>query len=118
MSLISRALFSAARDREEHEMTEHLQVWRARVADADVEPLLAVRPMAIAEAQRLCPELLRADLVRLGDGAWLDVLTWSCADGAERLMERAEEFDALHVMHALLEDAEEVGRGEIMAAAR
>ena len=27
----------------------------------DVEPLLAVRPAAIAEAQRLCPELLRAD---------------------------------------------------------
>ena len=33
-------------------------------------------------------------------------------------MARAEEFDALHAMHALLEDAEQVGRGEIMAAAR
>ena len=84
----------------------------------DVERLLAVRPAAIAEAQRLCPELLRADLVRLGDGTWLDVLTWSCADGEERLMARAEEFDALHAMHELLEDAEQVGRGEIMAAPR
>ena len=99
-------------------MTEYLQVWRARVADADVERLLTVRPAAIAEAQRLCPELLRADLVQLGDGTWLDVLTWSRADGAERLMAHAEEFDALHAMHALLEDADEVGRGEIMAAAR
>jgi hypothetical protein len=99
-------------------MTEYLQVWRANVADADVERLLAVRPPAIAEAQRLCPELLRADLVRLGDGAWLDVLTWSCADGEERLMARAEEFDAVRAMHELLEDAEQVGRGEIMAAAR
>lgn len=97
--------------------TEYLQVWRARVADADVDRLLAVRPAAIAEAQRLCPELLRADLVRLGDGTWLDVLTWSVADGEERLLARAEEFDALHAMHALLEDAEQVGRGEIVAAA-
>jgi hypothetical protein len=39
-----------------------------------VERLLEVRPAAIAEAQRLCPELLRADLVRLEDGTWLDVL--------------------------------------------
>jgi hypothetical protein len=99
-------------------MTEYLQVWRAKVDDADVERLLAVRPVAIAEAQRLCPALLRADLVRLGDGTWLDVLTWSCADGEERLMARAEEFGALHAMHELLVDAEQVGRGEIMAAAR
>ena len=87
-------------------MTEYLQVWRAKVADDAADRLLAVRPAAIAEAQRLCPELLRADLVRLGDGTWLDVLTWSCADGEERLMGRAEEFDALHSMHELLEDAE------------
>ena len=99
-------------------MTEFLHVWRAKVDDEDVERLLAVRPAAIAEAQRLCPELLRADLVRLGDGTWLDILTWSCADGEERLMARAEEFDALHAMHELLEEAEQVGRGEIVATAR
>ena len=57
-------------------MAEFVQVWRAKVADADVAPLLTVRPAAIAEAKRLCPELLRADLVRVGDGKWLDVLTW------------------------------------------
>jgi hypothetical protein len=99
-------------------MTEYLQVWRAKVPEANIERLLAVRPAAIAEAQRLCPELLRADLVRLADGTWLDVLAWTCADGEERLMAHADEFEALHAMHALLEGAERVGRGEIMAAAR
>jgi hypothetical protein len=99
-------------------MTEYLQVWRAKVADDAVDRLLAVRPEAIAEAQRLCPRLLRADLVRLGDGTWLDVLTWSCADGEERLMARAEEFEALHSMHELLGDAEAIGRGEIVPASR
>lgn len=94
-------------------MNEYLQVWRAKVAAGDEEQLLAVRPAAIAEAKRLCPELLRADLVKLGGGAWLDVLTWSVPDGEERLMARAEEFQELHAMHNLLEDAEQVARGEI-----
>lgn len=98
-------------------MGEYVQVWRAKVADEQVERLLAVRPAAIAEAKRLCPDLLRADLVRLGDGTWLDVLTWRVADGEERLMAKAGEFDALHTMHGLLEDAEQVGRGEVVTSA-
>jgi hypothetical protein len=98
-------------------MKEYLQVWRAKVAAGDEEQLLAVRPAAIAEAKRLCPELLRADLVSLGDGSWLDVLTWSVPDGEERLMARAEEFRELHAMHDLLEDAEQIGRGEVALSA-
>jgi hypothetical protein len=98
-------------------MTEYLQVWRANVADGRVERLLELRPAAIAEAQRLCPELLAADLVRLDDGSWLDVLRWSCPDGEERLMQHADQFDAVQKMHELLEDAVQVGRGEIVATA-
>ena len=99
-------------------MTEYLQVWRARVPEDNVERLLELRPAAIAEAQRLCPELLAAELVRLGDGTWLDVLRWSRPDGEERLMEHADQFDALHKMHALLEEAVPVGRGEIVGGVR
>jgi hypothetical protein len=97
-------------------MSEYLQVWRARVGEGSVERLLELRPAAIAEAQRLCPELLAADLVRLDDGTWLDVLRWSCRDGEERLMRHADQFDAVQKMHELLEDAAQVGRGEIVAA--
>jgi hypothetical protein len=99
-------------------MAEFLHIWRAPVPEDDVERLLEVRPAAIAEAQGVCPELLGADLVRLEDGTWLDVLRWSCADGEERLMQHAEQFDAVGKMHALLEDAEQVGRGEIVAPAQ
>ena len=95
-------------------MSLYVQVWRAKVADENVEQLLAVRPAAIAEAKRLCPELARAELVRVGEGVWLDVLTWSVADGEERLMGRAQEFDSLGRMHGLLESAEQVGRGEVV----
>jgi hypothetical protein len=98
-------------------MTEYLQVWRARVAESDVARLLELRPRAITEARSLCPELLGADLVRLEDGTWLDVLRWSVPDGEERLMRHADRFDAVAKMHALLADAEQVGRGAVVARA-
>jgi hypothetical protein len=95
-------------------MGEYLQVFRARVPEASVATLLEIRPAAIAEAQRLCPELLGAQLVRVTDGTWLDVLTWSLPDGEQRLLERAAEFDAITKMHALLVEVEEPLRGEII----
>jgi len=95
-------------------MALYLQIFRARVPQESVAALLEIRSAAIAEAQRLCPELLRAELVRLDDDTWLDVLTWSRADGEQRLMERAAEFDAVTKMHDLLVDVGEPLRGEIV----
>jgi hypothetical protein len=95
-------------------MAEYLQIFRARVPQESVAALLEIRPAAIAEAQRLCPALLRAELVRLDGDTWLDVLTWSRADGEQLLMERAGEFDAVTKMHDLLVDVEQPLRGEIV----
>ena len=99
-------------------MTEYLQIWRARVREGAEDVLLEVRPAAIEEAQRLCPDLVAADLVRLEDGTWLDVLRWSSPDGEERLMQHADRFDAVRRMHDLLADAEVVGRGQVVTAGR
>jgi hypothetical protein len=95
-------------------MSEHLTVWRAKVAEADAQALVEVEPKAIAEAKRLCPELLSTALVELGDGTWLHVLRWSAPDSVERLMAKAEEFDLVSTMHGYLADAEEVGHGEVV----
>ena len=114
MSLIYAAAPEPPERRENEMTTTHLQVWHARVRAEDVEQLLALWPAGMAEAQRLCPDLVRADLVRLEDGTWLDVLTWSCPDGEEWLMRHADQFDAVNKMHALLEDVSQVGRGEIV----
>jgi hypothetical protein len=95
-------------------MAGYMQVWRANVAENSVGWLLELEPAAIAEAQQLCPELLGANLVRLEDGTWLHVLRWSTADGEERLMAHADRFDVVEKMHALLQDATQVGRGEIV----
>jgi hypothetical protein len=59
------------------------------VADADVTPMHTVEPSAIAEAQRLCPELLGTDLVNLSDATWLHALRWSAPEGLDRQMARA-----------------------------
>ncbi len=96
-------------------MSEYLTVFRAKVAEEDVTPLLEVEPNAIAEARRLCPELLGTDLVDVGDGTWLHVLRWSARDSVERLMARAEEFDLVHTMHGYLAEAEEIGHGEVLS---
>ncbi len=98
-------------------MPEYLQVFQAKVPESAVAPLLEVREAAIAEAQRLCPELVGAMLVRGEDGVWLDVLRWTVPDGEERLMQHASEFDHVLRMHELLTDASQVTRGEIVAAA-
>lgn len=87
-------------------MAECLQIFRARVPQASVAALLEIRPAAIAEAQRLCPDLLGAQLVRLDDTTWLDVLTWSRPDGEQRLLQRATEFDAITKTHDLLIEVE------------
>jgi hypothetical protein len=114
VSLILLAATDAARSQEEIRMAVYLTVFRAKVAEGDVRPLLDVEPKAITEAKRLCPELLGSDLVKIGDDTWLHVLRWSAADSVDRLMARAEEFDLVHTMHRYLADAEEVGHGEVM----
>jgi hypothetical protein len=91
----------------------YMTVWRARVPAESVADLLAVREEGIAEAQRLCPTLLRADLVRVSEEEWLDVITWSVADGEDQLMAREGEFDALNRLHALMGEVVGVDRGEV-----
>ena len=98
-------------------MPEYVQVWQAKVTDDNVAELLRIRNAAIAEARALCPKLFGAELVRADEGVWLDVLRWSVPDGEERLMQHAAHFDAVARMHALLDDATQVGRGEVLASA-
>ena len=95
-------------------MAEYLQIFRVRVPQETVATLLEIEPVAIAEAQRLCPALLRAELVRLDDDTWLHVLRWSRGDGEEQLMQRSAEFDAITKMHDLLADGDDGVRGAIV----
>ena len=92
---------------------QHALVFRATVDPANVDALLDVRPRAIAQARQAQPGLLRADLVRLDETTWLDILVFDTADGDERLMAAAGDLTDLHAMHALIGDVTALDRGQV-----
>lgn len=99
-------------------MDTYVHVFRAEVPAENVERLLEIRGEAIAEAQRLCPSLIGADLVELGDGVWLDILTWDRSDGIDLLMAQADKFDVVSQMHALLGESAEPDFGTVRHSVR
>jgi hypothetical protein len=94
-------------------MNATVQIFRAKVDPANVEKLLAVRPGAIAQAQAACPVLLRAELIRLDEDIWLDVLIWSEPDGSDQLMRQAANLPLLAEMHALVGEMLAFETGEL-----
>jgi hypothetical protein len=91
-----------------------IEIYRARIDPANVDRLLAIRAAAVAEFQELVPELLQADLVRLEDDVWLDVLVWSTAVDEERISQAASDAPTSVEMHALISDVVAHDRGEIV----
>ena len=91
-----------------------IEIYRVKVAPADVERLLDIRARAVSEFQQQVPELLRAELVRLDEDVWLDILTWSEPVDPERLGAAARCTPASAEMHRLI--AGELGhdRGELV----
>lgn len=94
-------------------MPNVVQVFRAKVDPANVTRLLQVRPEAISQAQAACPVLLRAELVRLDENTWLDILTWSEPDGAEQLMKQGADLPLLSEMHSLVGEVLSIDTGEL-----
>jgi hypothetical protein len=94
-------------------MDATVQIFRAKIDPANVAKLLTVRPEAIAQAQAICPVLLRAELIRLDEDTWLDILTWSEPDGADQLMRHAADLPLLAEMHALVGEVLAFETGEL-----
>ncbi len=94
-------------------MAYEVQVYRAKVDPANVARLLEVRPQAIAQAQAACPMLVRAELIRLDEQTWLDILTWSEPGAADKLMAVAGDLPLLGEMHALIGEVLAVDTGEL-----
>lgn len=64
------------------------------------------------------PRALHAELVRVDDDTWLDILTWSQPDGVEILMANASGLTALAEMHSLLEQLVDEQFGEVVHTTR
>jgi hypothetical protein len=91
-----------------------IEIYRARIDRANVARLLEIRADAVAEFQEQVPELLRAELVRLDDELWLDVLVWSEAVDEERIARASQVTPAAAEMHGLITDVLQHDRGEIV----
>lgn len=94
-------------------VSAYVQVFRATVDPTKAEDLLAIRAEAIAQAQQACPALVRAELVRLDERTWLDILVWNAPDGEAQLMAHAGELPLLGRMHALIGEVLSADRGEL-----
>jgi RNA polymerase sigma factor (sigma-70 family) len=91
-----------------------IEIYRVRIDPGDVERLMEIRAGAVAEFREQVPELLSADLVRLTDDVWLDILRWSDAVDPERIAAAAQCTPLSAEMHGLV--AAELGhdRGELV----
>lgn len=94
-----------------------IEIYRVRIDPANVERLLAIREAAVAEFRERVPELEKAELVRLDDGTWLDVITWSEPVDAERVGEAAMCTPASAEMHSLIGEEVDHFRGELVEQA-
>jgi hypothetical protein len=91
-----------------------IEIYRAKIDRANVARLLEIRADAVAEFQEQVPELLRAELVRLDDELWLDVLVWSEPVDEERIARASQVTPAAAEMHGLITDVLQHDRGEIV----
>jgi len=98
-------------------MSEYLTIWQFKVADEAITDLIAMQEASVAVTKQLCPELVAAELVELGDGTWLHLVRWSAGDSLERLSQRLQanpdEEAAVGGMHAFFSDEVLVGHGEV-----
>jgi hypothetical protein len=82
-------------------MADYVQVVHARVHPEDEEAMLAKRPAFVGAMKRAVPGLIDANLVKLEDGTWLDIVRWESRESAEEApaahgqVAEAQEMDAL-----------------------
>jgi hypothetical protein len=91
-----------------------IEIYRVRIDPANVDHLLEIRAAAVAEFREQVPELLQADLVRLEDDVWLDILTWSGPVDPDRIAAAAQCTPTSAEMHALIAEEVDHHRGELV----
>lgn len=91
-----------------------IEIYRAKIDPANLDRLLEIRDAAVAEFREQVPELLQADLVRLDDDTWLDILTWSEPVAPERIEQAAGRTPTSAEMHSLIGEMLAHDTGELV----
>jgi hypothetical protein len=98
-------------------MNPILDVFKAEITESQAGRLLELREVALPELRRRCPGLLRAELVRVDDTTWLDLLLWRDAQAAEQAAAHFAALPELVEMHALVGEPQRHERGEVLHSA-
>ena len=64
-------------------MAGFFEVVHSRLQAGAEDAMLALRPAFVAAMRSAAPGLLAAQLVRLDDGTWLDIVEWESREAAE-----------------------------------
>jgi hypothetical protein len=91
-----------------------IEIYRVRIDPASVPRVLEIHEAAVAEYQEQVPELLAAELVRLDDDVWLDILRWNGPVEPARIDAAAACTPTAAEFHALLADELGHDRGELV----
>ena len=82
-------------------MSAIVDLFHATVPAEDAERLLRVRGPALARLRERVPGLRRAELVRLDETRWVDVLVWASPQDADAAA-HAEDLAELRELHAIV----------------
>ena len=82
-------------------MSAIVDLYHATVPAADAERLLAVRGRAIAQLRERCPGLRRAELVRLDETTWVDLVVWESAEARAAAAPHVAATAELRELHAI-----------------
>jgi hypothetical protein len=80
------------------------EVVHSRVRRGSEDEMLALRPAMIDAVRSRCPGMIDAQLVHLDDGTWLDIVTWSSREAAERAATQFADIPEAAAMSGLLEE--------------
>ena len=95
-----------------------IELARFTVAPGSEQEFLAARPAMVQAVTQQVRGLESISLVKLGDGSWVDVVTWSSREAAER---GATVAAALHEAKVWLDHIDEdlsMDLGEVVDSAR
>lgn len=85
-------------------MSVTYEVVRSKVRPGREGEMLELRPRMIAAVRERFPELLDAQLVRMEDGTWMDLVSWSSREAAEKAAAAMEDIPEAAAMAGLLEE--------------
>lgn len=91
-----------------------LELARFSTSAENEEGLLADRPKMLTALKARFPGVVRAQLTKLDDGSWLDVLTWTSKEEAAKAAREAFEIPECAAWFAHIDEVKEMNHAVVI----